>query len=234
MNFTEKIQTRADLSLEIASEVFEAAWEEGLPIEALAGGSTTGWSLAHDDGLKLLNVYLDTIAPSVTPHLVEHRFRFKAAGIPIPIIGTVDLIDQNGIVIDHKTSHRPYNPSFLADDLQLICYAIGYGTLRAGSRLQPGKLPPAYFIPKVQVDVLITTDPPTHQRLQATYSDEQLRQFVDRCQAVARGIRSEAFSAFWKMAGRECENSVCGRCPFRSECKYSLSLPGLLEANRED
>ncbi len=233
-NFTEKKQTRKDLSLEAATEVFEAGWEEELPVGAPEGDDASAWAQAYDDGLRLLDFYLETIAPGVTPHLVEHRFRFEVPGLDLPVVGTVDLIDQNGVVIDHKTSQRPYDSNYLAADLQLICYAIGYGAFRAGSRLQPGRLPSAYFVPDVRVDVLVTTDPPTHQQLQATYADEQLQQFVDRSQAVVRGIRTEAFPAFWKMPGRTRDEAVCARCPFSPECDDSLVVPDLLERNGED
>lgn len=233
-NFTEKKRTCEDLSAEVATEVFEGAWEGNLPAEALEGENATAWEQAHDDGLKLLDFYLETIAPGVTPHLVEHRFRFDVPGLDLPVVGTVDLIDQNGVVIDHKTSHRPYDPSYLAADLQLICYATGYGAFRAGSRLQPGRLPSAYFVPDVRVDVLVTSDPPTHQQLQATYADDQLEQFVDRSQAVVRGIRAAEFTAFWKMEGRKRDEPACARCPFSPECDDSLVVPDLLEANGED
>ncbi len=233
-NFTEKKRTRRDLSLEAATEVFEAAWEEDLPTEVLEGDDAAAWEQAHDDGLMLLDFYLQTIAPGVTPHLVEHRFRFEVPGLDLPVVGTVDLIDQNGVVIDHKTSYRPYAVNYLADDLQLICYAMGYAAFRAGSRLQPGRLPSAYFVPDVRVDVLVTTDPPTHQQLRATYGAEQIQQLVDRSRAVVLGIRTEAFPAFWKLPGRTRDEWVCARCPFSPACDDSLVAPDLLEPNGED
>ena len=140
-NFVQKKRTGHDLTLEEAREVFDEVWEQGMPGSALDGAEAEAFEQRHADGARLLEYYLREAAPAVVPHLVEYRFRFEVPGLPVPVVGTVDLIDHNGVVIDHKTSQRPFDPGYLASDLQLMCYAIGYGTFRAGARLQPGKLP---------------------------------------------------------------------------------------------
>ena len=164
------------------------------------------------------------------PHLVEHRFRFDVPNVQWPVVGTVDLVDQNGTVIDFKTSRRAYDAAYLQADLQLMCYAIGYATLRAGSRIRPGELPSPYFIPDVRVDVLLVSDTPSVQRLEARYDRDDLTAFGERAAGIAAGIQAEQFQAFWHESS---ENpSVCARCGYATHCSDSLvSEEDLLEAD---
>ena len=244
-NFVRKKRDRRDLDPAEALEIFDDAWRRQAPAEAeaksesesddTAAFSADDWDAAYAEGVRLLEHYLATEAPRIVPHLVEHRFRFSLPGVGVPVVGTVDLIDQNGVVIDHKTAREPFDPTFLATNMQLMCYAIAYATFRAGSRLRPGTLPSPYFIPEVRVDVLVASDPPTVQRLTAKYRAEELEAFAERAGAIAAGIEAEQFDAFWKLPGQARDSTVCGRCGYAARCDDSLKPPAdLLESNGDD
>ncbi len=242
-NFVRKKRDRRDLEPAEALEIFDDAWRRQAPAEAEAETEADAagafavdeWDAAYAEGTRLLEHYLATEAPRIVPHLVEHRFRFSLPGVAVPVVGTVDLIDQNGVVIDHKTAREPFDPNYPATDMQLVCYAIAYATFRAGSRLRPGMLPSPYFIPEVRVDVLVATDPPSVQRLTAKYRAEDLEAFAERAGVIAAGIEAERFDAFWKAPGQPRDPAVCGRCGYATRCDDSLARPvDLLEPNGDD
>ncbi|MBM4436825.1 MAG: PD-(D/E)XK nuclease family protein [Actinobacteria bacterium] len=230
-NFAQKKSTRADLALGDATTVFQDAWDRGVPGGGLTGEASEAFAQAYADGLRLLAFYLAEVAPAIRPHLVEHRFSVSVPGVPVPVVGTVDLIDQSGTVVDHKTSRRPFDPQYLGTDMQLMCYAIAYGAFRQGARLQPGKLPNPYFVPDVRVDVLIPQEPPVLQRLVATYGQDELAGFAARAHAIAAGIEAGDYTAFWRRAGTPREAAVCTRCPFAATCPETLVAPDALHAN---
>ena len=234
-NFREKKHTRHDLPLVEAQEVFDRVWERYAPGPADAADLDDPWEAAYAAGRRALEHYLTEVAAGLAPHLVEHRFRFTVPSVPWPVVGTVDLVDHNGTVIDFKTSRRPYDAAYLDGDLQLMCYAIGYAAFRAGSRVRPGELPSPYFIPDVRVDVLVIGDPPLVQRLEARYDREDLREFGERAAGIALGIQEERFEAFWRAPDAAEDASVCRRCSYVDRCPDALvSVDELLEADGED
>ena len=233
-NFIAKRRDGYDLDLEEAADVFDDVWDARLPPGAASGPSADEFEEAYASGQSVLELYLTEVAPSVIPHLIEHRFRFDIPGVQVQLVGTVDLIDRNGVVIDHKTSWRAYPESYPDQDLQLQCYAIGYGVFRAGSRIRPGNLPAPFFIPQVRVDVLVREDPPFVQQLHGTYGREDLEDFAARAAGIVAGIEAARFDPFWQAPDRVADPQVCRRCPYTQECGASLVRDELLEDGRQD
>ena len=233
-NFLEKRRGGFDLDLDEAAEIFDDVWESRLPPGAASGQSADEFDEAYGSGQAVLELYLTEVAPRVIPHLVEHRFRFDIPGVQVQLVGTVDLIDRNGVVIDHKTSWRAYPESYPDRDLQLQCYAIGYGVFRAGTRIRPGNLPAPFFMPHVRVDVLVREDPPFIQQLQATYGREDLEEFAARAAAIVIGIEAARFDPFWQAPNRAEDPQVCRRCSYALSCEASLVRDELLEDGGQD
>ncbi len=233
-SFLEKRHSGFDLELDEAAEIFDDVWESRLPPGAASRQSAEEFEEAYGSGQAVLELYLTEVAPRVIPHLVEHRFRFDIPGVQVQLVGTVDLIDRNGVVIDHKTSWRAYPESYPDRDLQLQCYAIGYGVFRAGTRIRPGNLPAPFFIPQVRVDVLVREDPPFIQQLQATYGRENLEEFAARAAAIVVGIEAARFDPFWQAPNRAEDPQVCRRCPYALICDASLVRDELLENGGQD
>jgi hypothetical protein len=233
-NFLEKRRDGSDLDVHEAAEIYDDVWYTRLPPGASSGPLVAEFEEAYASGQSVLELYLTEVAPRVMPHLIEHRFRFDIPGVQVQLVGTVDLIDQNGVVIDHKTSWRAYSESYPYQDLQLQCYAIGYGVFRAGTRIRPGNLPAPFFIPHVRVDVLVREDPPFVQQLQATYGQEDLEQFAARAAEIVLNIEAAQFDPFWQAPNRAAEPQVCRRCSYARICESSLLGDELLEDGGED
>ncbi|MDE2817887.1 MAG: PD-(D/E)XK nuclease family protein [Chloroflexota bacterium] len=171
-------------------------------------------------GYDLVEYYLDEVAPHIRPHLIEERFSFNVPGVDVPMVGYVDLVDQDGTVIDHKTAASPFPADYLAHDIQLLTYSLGYNALRLGARQRPGQLPLATMLPPVRLDVMVKGEEITYQRLDFRYEQEHLEQYVERVNAVAAGIRTADFRPFWQI--REPDPDVCHYCDFNSVCTYRL------------
>lgn len=233
-NFVAKRRSGRDLELKEAAEVFDDVWNARLPTGAGSGPASEDFDRAYASGQSVLELYLVEVAPQVIPHLIEHRFRFDLPGVQVQLVGTVDLIDRNGVVIDHKTSVQPYPEKYPDRDLQLQCYAIGYGVFRAGSRIRPGSLPAPFFIPQVRVDVLVRHDPPFVQQLSASYGRQALDSFAARAADIVAGIETDAFGPFWKAADRSADRQVCRRCPYGRVCDESLVRDELLQDGGQD
>ncbi len=171
-------------------------------------------------GYDLVEYYLEEVAPHIRPHLIEERFAFRIPGVDVPIVGYVDLVDQEGTVIDHKTSSSPFPAEYLAHDVQLLTYSLGYNALRLGARQRPGQLPLINLLPPVRLDVLVKGEEIAYQRLDFRYEQEHVEQYVDRVNTVAAGIRSADFRPFWQV--REPNLDVCNYCDFNDVCTYRL------------
>ena len=174
-------------------------------------------------GYDLVEYYVEEVAPHIRPHLIEKRFSFNVPGVDVPIVGYVDLVDQEGTVIDHKTSASPFPADYLAQDVQLLTYSLGYNALRSGARQRPGQLPLIHMLPPVRLDILIKGDEITYQRLDFRYAQEHVDRYVERVNAVAAGIRAADFRPFWQI--REPDPAVCQYCDFNSVCTYRLPAP---------
>lgn len=233
-NFLEKRRSGYDLDADEAAEIYGDVWDARLPPGTASGPLADEFEEAYASGQSVLNLYLTDVAPRVIPHLVEHRFRFDIPGVQVQLVGTVDLIDRNGVVIDHKTSWRAYPESYPDRDLQLQCYAIGYGVFRAGTRIRPGNLPAPFFIPQVRVDVLVREDPPFIQQLNGTYGREDLEQFAARATEIVVGIEAARFDPFWQVPNRDEDPQVCRRCSYALGCEASLVRDELLEDGGQD
>jgi len=126
-NYRQKIQTGEDLPLSDLQDVFGSEWDRAAE-DAFFEKSEKPGDL-KDQGAGLLDVYHREIAPTVQPVDVERRFLIHVPGVKLPLLGYIDLIDDRGTIIDHKTSSRNYQQDAVDRDLQLTAYALAYRTL---------------------------------------------------------------------------------------------------------
>ncbi len=219
-----KRRFRQDLPLEEGERVFDQVWNRGLPPETeTAAGSREEFDAAREEGYDLLAFYLEEVAPKVRPHLVEHRFNFELAGIPVPVVGQVDLIEIDGVVVDYKTSTRPYREDYLDSDVQLFCYAVGYAFFRLGVRARKGILPPAVMVNDARVDVIIRGPAPQFQQIRKKYSNDDLNEVAEILRNVALKIESREFPAFWEVEDRAEPWRTCDGCGYRDRCDMRIT-----------
>ena len=222
-NYRAKRRSHFDLSEEELEQVFDEVWDRELPPTGDDARATAEeFAAARELGYKVLQFFRGEVAPGIKPHLVEHRFRFAMEGIPVPIVGQVDLVDMSGTVIDHKTAGGRYADDYLDHDIQLFCYSLGYTFMREGMRLREGQMPAARRLSPVRVDVIIRGETPELQRLAKNYDDEDVERITGTMRRLAAGIFAGEFEPFW--VGDEGEDGwrTCESCDSERICDRSL------------
>lgn len=102
-NFRHKLTTGQDLEWEEILEGYRFKWDEEIKDEE------PEWTdpplVAYETGAKVLESWHRDVAPLVTPVAVEQRFEVDIPGIPVPIVGNID-VESRGFIEDFKTSSR--------------------------------------------------------------------------------------------------------------------------------
>src|SRR5262245_45907049 len=101
------------------SEAYDQIWEQESADAAF--GVSEDVEALKASGEQLAQKYLDEAAPSIRPAAVEVPVSGEIGGVPVR--GFIDLVDQEGRIIDLKTASR--KPSGVEPDyaFQLATYA---------------------------------------------------------------------------------------------------------------
>jgi len=123
-NFKFKLKSGEDLDFDILYDVYSTAWEEYKNKNEILWQKNTEGD-AKDLGWLLVEKYMDDVAPTVVPQLVEEWYTKYLGGTKFVL--RMDLMDQNGAVIDHKTAARRYNEEDVHKDPQASATAFVLG-----------------------------------------------------------------------------------------------------------
>ncbi len=195
-NYRQKIQTRQDLPLEQLHDIFSERWEEESRYARFQEDEKPGH--LKDDGVRLLGAYHREVAPRVQPVEVEREFLLETGVTELPLKGYIDLIDEQGTIIDHKTTRRSFPPHAAETDIQLTAYALAYRALRG----KPEK--------GLRLDVLVRTKQPKVQQLPTTRAQADIDRFLRLAEHVERAINTGIFYPN--------ENFMCGICGYKELC----------------
>jgi hypothetical protein len=98
-----KLSTGQDLTPSDIADAYSDGWEQAIIGRPVEWGSDKPEAL-KDAGYIMVTKYADEVAPTLEPAEVEVRFNAYVPGVPIPVIGYLDLVTTDGTVIDTKTS----------------------------------------------------------------------------------------------------------------------------------
>ena len=139
---------------------------------------------------------------------IEEAFSFILPGIPIPIIGAMDLVEEDSagtiIITDFKTSGKAYSKDEVTQNQQLTMYQIaakhnGYADREILLRF----------------DTLIKTNAPKFEQYWTTRSELDERRLIRKAAQVWDGISKGVFIAHdgnWK----------CKTCAYKQACDEYL------------
>lgn len=107
-NWVQKITSYEDVPTDQVVEFFhDAAWPGA--VEAAGGQAEIEWDgepeRTRETGARMVRAYRDTTSPRVQPLAVEERFEHSLAGLPVPLLGFVD-VRTDTVMIDEKTSKQ--------------------------------------------------------------------------------------------------------------------------------
>ncbi|MEM4626443.1 MAG: PD-(D/E)XK nuclease family protein [Candidatus Bilamarchaeaceae archaeon] len=104
-NFKQKVATRKDLPLEEVKEVFSDTLDnEFQNVEPNDFEEKPG--AYKDSGIELVEKYQKEHAYRIFPKYAEQKISVKFKGIDYGLTGTIDLVDEDNVLIDHKTTSR--------------------------------------------------------------------------------------------------------------------------------
>lgn len=139
-NFEQKVFTHADLSMADVFAAYDEGWGKALDTEDI-------WWRDDDPGktktlgAEMLRIYHSKLSPTVQPIAVEEFFEQPIPGVPIPLIGRIDLMEQ-GRIIDRKTAKTGATKAQPEWRVQAFCYFAAYPHMDFGWHVQSkeGKL----------------------------------------------------------------------------------------------
>jgi len=139
---------------------------------------------------------------------IEEAFSFNLPGIDIPIIGAMDLVEQDSagtiIITDFKTSGRAYSKDEVDQNQQLTMYQI--------AAKQNGYADHEILL---RFDTLIKTKTPKFEQYWTTRTEIDERRLIKKAAQVWDGISKGVFVAndtSWK----------CKGCAFKQACDAYL------------
>lgn len=114
-----------DRSLDILTDAAEGVFPASVTAEYENESMYHSDMVASFFKIGELQTALQGIKPKVLEDgpAVEMRVEFPAPGIPIPIIGYIDVLTEDNIIVDFKTSKRSWNQSEADNKIQASFYA---------------------------------------------------------------------------------------------------------------
>lgn len=125
-NLRQKIETKKDCDPEDS----KAAAVEAT--RALAGDGFVSWDGLTINDIEQQVIYLvdahhRLVAPSIQPAYVEHAFRVHLGDdFPVDLLGFIDVITTDGLVIDHKSWGKAKYQAWVDKDMQATAYSFAY------------------------------------------------------------------------------------------------------------
>lgn len=109
-NWRQKIDSHKDLPVSEVQDAFAASLdsavdESGGEAEVVWDGKKPGE--VKDAGVELVAAYHRQASPQVQPVAVERRFELELAGVPVPVVGYIDL-ETEGPLVERKTAARAF------------------------------------------------------------------------------------------------------------------------------
>lgn len=195
-NYRQKIETAKDLPFEQVADAFSDHWQREAGYTEFEPGEKPGE--LKDQGVALLRTYQEQVAPNVQPAEVEREFLVQTDASELPLNGYIDLIDDQGCIVDHKTAKRSFPQDAAERDIQLTAYATAYRALQG----EPEK--------GVRLDVMVKNKKPKVQQLEGTRTQADIDRFLRIVEQVDRGIQTGVHYPN--------EGYSCGICGYRDVC----------------
>ena len=121
-NFVRKMATGEDEPLDVVSDVFSDEFDERVKLEQPIFEEGQKSSVLKDQGIEMVQAHHTVIAPSIQPAEIEQKYVVNAG--EYDILGYLDLVEQNGVIVDLKYKARTPPQDDLDSDIQFTAYAM--------------------------------------------------------------------------------------------------------------
>jgi len=162
----------------------------------------------RQDGLRVIAAYLDSPeALKDKPRAVEVFLKEDIPGLSVPLVGAIDLVEENYTPVDFKSASAKPDPDAarLDHELQLVSYQLLLEAV--------GEKPP-----KLDLVYLVKTKVPQVIRVSAPPADQQRKDRVIR-------MLDTAVEGIAEVRHHPQPGMQCSWCQFRHECaKWPTSV----------
>ncbi len=202
MNFQQKIETKKDLPYKEVHSKFVEVFNKGLDkgIDTMKANPNTLRFTAEN----VLYAYMKDMAPKLKPLMVEQKFEIKLKQYDATIFGFIDLITEDGLVIDHKTAGvstiKDWTQTKADNDHQFTIYSVAY-------RKMLGKKEKA-----IRVDVIPRMDKPKFKSIYSSRTDEQIHKVLYLAEQMNKMAEEDLFYP---------NISNCFSCAYKDSCSVS-------------
>jgi len=156
-------------------------------------------------GRELLTVWHDKLPDDdFTVINTEVEFALNIPDVPVPVIGYMDLIEEDEagtiIITDFKSAGKSYSHDEIDKNIQLLIYQMG-----AKANWYPDRLI------LLRLDCLIKTKTPKFEQYYTTRGEADERRVIRKIQSVWKGIENGVFlpnDTSWK----------CKGCSYKQAC----------------
>jgi putative RecB family exonuclease len=197
-----------DLSIKEIQESFEEHWTKlAQNNPAIKYSEKKSFEILMLEGKELLSTYYHK-RPNEGFNVigVEESFSINLEGCPVPVIGAIDLIEEDSsgtiIVTDHKTSGRAYSNDEVDKNFQMTLYQIAVK--------QNGFADREILL---KFDCLIKTKTPKFEPYYTTRSDVDEQRAIRKISEVWKGISKGVF-----IPNDSPSNWKCKGCAFKKPC----------------
>ena len=130
--------------------------------------------------------------------VIEKKIELRVPGVPLPIVGYIDCLDENGVVIDFKTAERAWAPDRAGSEIQPLVYLAALA--QEGFKLNPERRAVHIVFPKSgKVRV---------QQFEHTHTPAELFWLFGMIRECWRGIEAGVFvpnPGSWKCSPKYCD-----------------------------
>mgnify|MGYP001302554037 CR=1 FL=1 len=193
-NYKQKIETKEDLPLDEMQDRWAQYWDEAAQETEFEKDEKPGQ--IKDEGINCITTYHKEISPNVQPVLVEEKVELSFANTDYTLLGYIDVVDENKMIIDTKTTKRTPSEDNIKKDIQLTAYSLCYQTLfeekEAGVRL----------------DYIVRNKKPKIVQLTANKTQDDINRFLKLVAYVVKAIENELF--YPNVHNVTCSEKGCG------------------------
>lgn len=154
----------------------------------------------RERGLAFLKHFLEAIAPTIRPLMVEKELSAVLPGSGVTLKGVIDLVEEDYCLTDFKTSTSKWSASKARNSSQMIIYKYlfdsSFGPLKSGLKFEVLYAKNARHV--------------RHQTLRVEPADDAMENLLAMIQRVVERIGDREFPAN--------VTAFCRYCEFRGHC----------------
>lgn len=197
-------------SLSTLTGIFETCWDKAVEDSHVKYSKGKDFQTLRQEGTALIRqFYENQSADDYQILAIEEPFSIQLDALSYPIIGSVDLIEEDSdgtlIITDYKTAGRAFSQAEIDQNMQLTLYQMAMGQNGFSDRDMILKL-----------DCLIKTQTPKYEQYYTVRNHSDISKLLNVIKSVSKGIAHEVFTP-------TATGWMCTNCGFKTHCDQWLT-----------